>query len=86
MQFIQTNASWIFFGLALVFMIWMHSGGGHRHGMGGGSGIGHEHGGRHRHDGEPAERGAETLGSGQTNPAVPATHEVGHGGRSAGCH
>ena len=85
MQFIQTNASWIFFGLALVFMLWMH-GGGHRHGMGGGSGMGHEHGGAHQHDGRPAEGETETLGSGQTNPDDSATHEVGHGGRSAGCH
>jgi hypothetical protein len=85
MQFIQANASWIFFGLALVFMLWMH-GGGHRHGMGGGSGMGHEHGGAHQHDGPPAEGEAEKLGSGQTNPAASATHEVGQGGRSAGCH
>lgn len=85
MQFIQANAIWIFFGLALVFMLWMH-GGGHRHGMGGGSGMDHERGDAHQHDGRPAGGEAEKLRSGQTSPAAPATHEVGHGGRSAGCH
>lgn len=85
MQFIQANASWIFFGLALVFMLWMH-GGGHRHRMGGASGMGHEHGGGHQHDGQPAQGEAEKLGSGQTNAAAPATSEVGRGERGAGCH
>ena len=78
MQFIQANATWIFFGLALVFMVWMH-GGGHRHGMDGGSGMGHERGDAHQHDGRPAEGEAEKLGSAQINPAAPAPDDVGRG-------
>lgn len=52
MQFLQANATLIFFGIALLLMFYMHSGRGHS--MGGG-GRGHQHGesqqpeGRHEH-------------------------------------
>jgi hypothetical protein len=83
MQFIQANSTLIFFGLALVFMLWMH-GGGHRHGMGGG--MGHEHGSTHQHDGLSADGGAENPTSGQIQTAPPVADQAGSGGRSAGCH
>ena len=83
MQFIQANSTWIFFGLALVFMLWMH-GGGHRRSMGGGTG--HEHGSAHQHDARSADGDAEKPTSGQIQPAPPVADNVGSGGRSAGCH
>ncbi len=71
MQFLQANASLIFFALALVFMVWMHNGGGHRHGMGGGCGIGHQHGDEHQHADQSTEGEPDRPVSGQSQPAAP---------------
>ena len=83
-SFLQTYGTWIFFGIALLFMFFMHSGRGH--GMGGGRGMGHQHGGGHEQDSPRAEPSQDKAGSGQTPPASPVAAGHGHGGHGAGCH
>lgn len=86
MQFLQANAGLIFFGLALVFMMWMHGGGGQHSGMGGGCGMGHEDHGAHEHDLQqigPPVQGVKPEPSDPAEPIASATHTS---GRGAGCH
>ncbi len=77
MQFLQANGSLIFFGLALLFMIWMHRGGGHRSGMGGGCGMGHEDHGALERDlqqtGPPVQGAKANPATGQNQSLAPPT-------------
>jgi hypothetical protein len=72
MQFLQANSSLIFFGLALVFMLWMHSGG-HRHGMSGGCGMGHQDHGEHEHDPQQTGPPVEVVEVAKPDPSEPVT-------------
>lgn len=78
-EFFQTYGSRIFFGIALLFMVFMHSGRGHQHGMGGGCGMGHEHGDGHQDDRKPETTTglSDEPASGQP-PALPEGTSV-HG-------
>ena len=87
MQFLQANSSLIFFGLALVFMMWMHSGGGHRHGTGGGCGMGHEDHARDEQDPHQTGPSVEVVDVAKPDPSEPLTPiATGTGERIAGCH
>ena len=99
MQFLQANASLIFFGIALLVMLYMHSGRGHSMGGGGcGGGMGHQHGeskqpeSAHEHGGDrsqdvkPVEPPVETWGSAEKEAPTPVgagSSQRGHGGS---CH
>ena len=84
LAFLQAYGTWIFFGIALLFMLRMHSGGGHQHGSGGGQqlgsnggcGMGHEHSAGHNND------SLREAGSGLINepdPGQPPASAVGAG-------
>lgn len=90
--FLQANGSLIFFGLALLFMVFMHSGRGHQHGMGGGSGMGHQQGGAHEHDTahehgpDPLQRPLEKPGLAEKESATAVAAGARQNGHSSGCH
>lgn len=99
MQFLQANASWIIFGIALLFMFWMHSGRGHSMGgSGGGCGMGHQHEesqqpeGAHEHGRDrspglkPVEPPVETWGSGKRETATPVGAGSSNQRHGGGCH
>ena len=97
MQFLQANASLIFFGIALLLMFYMHSGRGHSMGgSGGGCGMGHQHdesaehdqqhGARHQPDAMPIEPPIETWGSGDKKSATPVAAGSDHRSHGGGCH
>ena len=97
-QFLQANATLVFFGLALLFMFWMHSGRGHSMGGGGGCGMGHQHdesderGSSHQHgnalplDAKPVEPPLEKWGSLEKEPATPVAVGADHTTHAGGCH
>ena len=90
LEFLQANGTLVLFGLALLFMVFMHSGRGH--GMGGGCGMGHEHGETHEHGGarapeaKPVEPPIEKWGSAETETPTPVMTGGGHDSHGRGCH
>ena len=96
LQFLQANATVIFFGIALLFMLYMHSGRGHGMGAGGGGcGMGHQHG-ESQHPGSSHEHGTDhaaearpveaPLETGKKEAAIPVAIGSDHTRQGGGCH
>ena len=97
LQFLQANWTLVLFGIALLLMFRMHSGGGHSMG-GGGCGTGHQHGDTgahengHEHNGArepeatPVEPPIERWGSGGKETATPVATSADHKSHGGGCH
>lgn len=96
LQFLQANWTLVLFGIALLLMFRMHSGGGHSMG-GGGCGMGHQHGdtdehgsahehGAHESGAKPIEPPIEKWGSAEKETPTPVATGAGHKGKGGGCH
>ena len=85
LEFLQTYGTWIFFGLALLFMFRMHSGRGHA--MSGGCGMGgHQPGDAHEDDSQPARLNDDGTPAIRSRPVSADAAADGRGGHPAGCH
>ena len=92
LQFLLGNGTLIFFGIALLFMFYMHSGRGHSMGGGGGGcGMGHQQGEHAEHassqsETKPVEPPLEKWGSVEKETPTPVATGADHGGHGGGCH
>ena len=86
LAFLQAYGTWIFFGIALLFMLRMHSGGGHQHGSGGGQHHGPGGGCGMSHEQSNGENtgSLREAGSGLTNE--PASRQPSASALGSGVH